>query len=149
MQATWTRSRFTPLLALALSLGVGACGSNPVGDDEEHPAALVLLNAQGQSVVTISEGTSGAAVTGRIEVALNGTQTYTVAAQSESGARLTLDGGELSVRIGAQPANAVVTLQGANQLVVAGRTAGTATVRLELMHGGHAELGGEVPVVVQ
>lgn len=134
------------LLTFAVVGALTACDGNPVEGEEDHPVGLVLLDAQGRPVVSIAAGPT---VTGQISVAVNGTQTYTVAATSEAGSRLTLDGSELAVRIATQPQNATVALQGANQLTVVGRSAGNGTINLVLMHEGHDELAGNVPVVVQ
>lgn len=143
------RFRRGAALLLVLSLGgLAACGDNPVGDDhEEHPEGLALLNAQGQAVVTIAEGPT---VTGQIAVAVSGTQTYTVVAISEDGDRLALDGDELDFQVSEIPQLVTAVRQGVDRLVVTGgAAAGAGTLRLELVHEGHAELGGFVPVVVQ
>ena len=133
------------LMVAVLVIPVAACDS-PVEDDEEHPVGIVLVNAQGQNAVTI---TAGPTVTGQVTLGVNANQTFTVFAISEAGARLALVTGELEVRIATQPQNAIVTLQGGSQLTVQGRTAGTGTLRLVLVHEGHDELAGNIPVVVQ
>lgn len=138
-------SHWTPL-ALACTLAMAAC-DNPVGDEhEDHPVALVISDAQGQRVVTLRSNTD---ITGQLTGSVGSARVYTVAALGEDGDELALDGEELAVRVTNPPQQATVAVQGANQLVVTGIAAGSGSVRVDLLHQGHAELGGPVAVVIQ
>jgi hypothetical protein len=133
-----------PLLALSLSIGVAAC-DNPVEEEhEDHPVGLILVDAQGQTAASISEGPT---VTGQLTVPAGGSRTYQVFAVGEDGDRIAM-GGEIEVRVASQPQNATLTVENLDRLVITGRTAGAGSARIELWHEGHPELGDLVPVVV-
>lgn len=140
-----TLRRFTlPLLALSLALGAAAC-DNPVEEEhEDHPVGLLVVDAQGQTAATIS---AGPAVTGQLTAPAGESRTYQVFAIGEDGDRISL-GGEIEVRVATQPQNASLAVQGTDRLVVTGTSAGAGSAEIELWHEGHAELGGNVPVVV-
>lgn len=134
------------LLALTLALGVAAC-DNPVEDHEEHAVGLVVLNAQGQEVARINIEAANA-VTGQLTTRVNSSQTYTVRILAEDGDQIAV-GGEFSLQAAADNAQfATATIQSQNQLVVAGKQAGTTGVTLTLFHNGHPDFDRSVPLVV-
>lgn len=146
--------RLLPRLLVAGALLGGAACDNPVagGHSEHghHPVQIVLVDAQGEAAATISEGTvSGPVVTGEIAVPLGGAVVFTVYGVAEDGDRMQLDGDELSVRVADVPELVEVSLEGVDQLTVAGREAGSGTLRVELFHEEHAALGGPIPVRVR
>lgn len=145
MQTDTFRLRTLPLV-LILAVGFAAC-SNPVEEEhEDHPVAFSIRNAQGQAVVTALSSTN---ITGQLTGSVGSAQTYTVVAIGEDGDELTVDGEELAVGVSELPQHATVEAQGGTTLVVTGLATGAGTVRVELLHDGHAELGGDVPVVIQ
>lgn len=135
-------NRFGVLLALGLTLGLGAC-DNPVGDEhEEHPVGLVVLNAQGQQVAS----SVGATVTGQIAVPV-GTTTFTVFAVGEDGDRLAIDGEEFELRATVGDL-ATAAVQSNNRVAVTATQTGTGVVQLMLLHEGHEEFRSLFPLVV-
>lgn len=146
MKARPFRSRILAIpVALVLAGGLSAC-ENPVeGEHEEHPIGFAISNAQGQSVATV---TATGTVTGQLTAQVGTSQTYTVVGIDEDGDVLAITGGDLALRVSAVPPQANVALQGGNQVVVTGLAAGSGTVRLDLLHDGHEEVGNAVPVVI-
>ncbi|MBW3629265.1 MAG: hypothetical protein KY464_08210 [Gemmatimonadetes bacterium] len=137
-------SRLSRLAVAVLALGVAAC-DNPVGDEhEDHPVGFVVLNAQGQEVARFN----GSAVTGQMSVARNSPTTFTVAAISEDGDRITVDGTVIAIQATVTAGSATATVQNQNQVVLMGNQAGTGAVEIKLFHEGHEEFKRPVALVV-
>lgn len=126
-----------------LALVVAACG-NPV-ENEHHPVGLVVLNASGQQVATYRVGS---ATSGQLTVQQGTLTTFTVLAVDEDDEPLEVDGVELGLIASVTTGPATAAIQAADQLVITGSQAGSATVRLTLTHGGHDEFNGDFGVVI-
>lgn len=135
------------ILLLPLTAALGAC-DNPVDDHEEHPVGLVILDAQGQQAATVQVGAVAPIISGQLTVGVNASRTYQVHAVGDDGDRLEIDGDELGLEVGSPTQFATATVQGANQVVLTGTGAGSTAVVFTLMHEGHAEFAGSVPLVV-
>ena len=137
-------SRLSRLAVAVLALGAAAC-ENPVGDEhEEHAVGIVVLNAQGQELAR----SIGATATGQLSVGRNSPTTFTVAALSEDGDRITIDGTEFSLQVSVTGGVANATVQNRNQVLVTGIQAGAGTLKITLMHEGHPEFDPAVVLVV-
>lgn len=136
-------------LALALGTGLAAC-DNPVEEEheEEHAIGLIVFNSANQEVARINIE-AATAVTGQIRVAPSGSQTFRVVALAEDGDQIPISG-EFGLTATSAATNlATVGIQGADQLVVTGRAAGSTTLRLALLHEGHEDFGRDIPLIVQ
>lgn len=138
-------NRLSRLAIAFLALSAGAC-ANPVEDDhEEHPVGFVILNAQSQVELARFSGT---AVTGQISVARGSATTLTVAAISEDGDRIAIDGDELGLQVVVTGGVATAVVQNDNQVVVTGTQAGTGALEIAVTHEGHEEFKRPVVLVV-
>lgn len=137
-------SRLARLAVAVFALTATAC-ENPVDDDhEDHPVGFVVLNAQSQEVARFS----GTTVTGQISVSRGSPMTLTVAAISEDGDRIAIDGTELGLQVAVTGGVATAVVQNNNQVVVAGTQPGTGALDITLMHEGHPEFNRPVVLVV-
>lgn len=142
----FTIRRFGSLLLLLAPLALGACDNPVEGGDENHAEGILILDAQGQEAARLALGPT---VTGELTVARNGTQTYRLVGLAEDGDRVPL-GGEFTAAIGSQPVDGTVAIQGTDQLVATGgATGGTSVFTLQLLHNGHPDVQGSIPLAVQ
>ena len=137
--------RLGSLLLLLTPLVLGAC-ENPVEVEEEHVDVVTIRDMTGQEVLRFGVGVTPS---GELRVPAGGEQTFQVVALGEDGQPVAL-GGEYTIAVTSQPQNGSVSVQPVDRLLVrGGATAGESTFRLDLMHGGHPDLGSDVRLVVQ
>lgn len=133
-------------LTLLLTGALTAC-DNPVEEDEEHTIGLVVLRGE-QEIARINiEATP--AVTGRIRVAPNATETFRVVGLLEGGGQIQIEGEYGLAVVVADPGVATAVVQGTNQIVVTGNAQGTTALDLTLLHAGHPDFNRAIPLVVE
>lgn len=143
------KSNWSLSAAVAVFLALGQVGCDAVVDPGDHPAGVVFLSANGSEAARFVYQQS---ISGTLVVPVGGSVTYRVRVLTESGDIVDLDGDEYSlgpptVGIGLM-AGAIV--QGDDQIVLTGATAGGTTLRFNLNHGEHAEFEvRDVPLSVQ
>jgi hypothetical protein len=131
-------------LMLLISSGLAAC-DNPVEREEDHTIGLIVF--QGQQEVARINIEANPAVTGRIQVAPNTSETFRVVALQEGGSQIPISG-EYSLSVAVpETAIASATLQGADQIIVSGKARGTTALDLTLLHEGHPDFNRSIPPV--
>lgn len=135
------------LAALTLSLSLAACG-NPVEREDHHEAAgLVVEDAQGAVLARVDQNR---AVTGGITLKSGEAREVRVFFVEADGERIALDGREFSLRATVQNTGvATWTKLAEDRGRIGGASAGSTTIRFDMMHGGHPDYRGEpIPVTV-
>jgi hypothetical protein len=144
------RNRFPRLgfvLLLGLAAALGAC--DMPGETSDHPVGVAFLRADGSEAARFTY--DRATVSGQLVVPRNQSVTYRIRLVDGNGNLLPVDGVEYSVRdVGAVIAFAVETrIQGADELVLTGRSAVSTTLFLDVWHGRHLEFAAAgIPVIV-
>lgn len=134
-----------PFAVLFAATAVLAACDNPVeGEDEVHPAGLIVADASG-AVVARYQNLSA---TGRVETRLGAPGTFTVTVVDEEGRTLAVDGDELSLSASSEGGVATAALTAGTRLVVTPTRAGTGQLRLAVSHDGHEEFAATFPLVV-
>lgn len=139
--------RIARLAVLPLVFGMAAC-DNPV-EQEEHAEGLVVLNASGAEVARYMFDGGVGVVTGRIDVGVGASSTFTVHAVSDDGDLIEIDGDEFSLELGEMHPGWTATLQGANQVVITTSETGGSPLRITLMHEGHPEFNATFGVFAE
>ncbi|HEX2093770.1 MAG TPA: hypothetical protein VHG28_15315 [Longimicrobiaceae bacterium] len=143
--ASLRRATLAVVLALGAG-GLGACEDAPGGPDDQTPAGLVVVDAQGNQVAAFD----GISTTGGVRVSAGAQQAFRVYLTGRGGGRISIDGGRYTLRpLVVTTALAGVTLDGADRVVVVGRSAGSTWLVLTILQNGIALLpDAAVPLTV-
>lgn len=138
---------FRVFAVLALAGGIAAC-DNPVGEDEEHPEGLLIVNAQG-ATVAIFDAEEGE-TTGTVTVAAGATEAFKVLFVDHDGNPIPVTGGEfaLGAPTVADAGVASAAIQNIDVLQVTGTAAGSTTLSIPALHAGHQEFLAAFPLTV-
>jgi len=131
-------------LLLGVAVGLAGCADAGTGVDDQIPTGLVVRDAGGNTVATVS----GAQVSGGITVPNGQQRTFDVQLIGIGGAEIDLGG-----RYVLQPrvltgTLANVSVSGSDRIVLTGKLSGSTTVILDVMDGGTAVLTPLIPLII-